>query len=590
MRHRPLWYDSGARYPLIAAVVLLGCGPVRAQAVTEFPVPTVNAALAAITAGPDGALWFTETTGNKIGRIATNGTITEYPLPVANSRPMGITAGPDGALWFTEDGPPKIGRITTAGNIVEYPVTVDDPFFGGNLAAIVTGSDGALWFTETDFVEPGGPDTYVGRITIAGALSKFPVLGGGISAGELGGITSAPDGALWFTAGFERIGRITTSDASTLYDTGADVSVVGSIVTGSDGRLWFSGDPIGAITTAGAVSLYHADTGNMADSGIAAGPDGALWFTQPSADMIGRSGIDGTITQFPVPTAASQPFGIAVGSDGALWFTEAAGNKIGRIVPPASPSPLLAAVLPLTRSVQVGVPATVFTTIVNTSGNALANCFPSLPVTAPPGLTLDYRPTDPTTNMVTGSLDQSVTIGGNGSQSFVLGFTTNAPTTTFNQLLIFGCGGVTPVSPITGVNTVNLLFSPTPVPDVIALAATVDPGYVDIPSTTGAGEFAVATINLGIDATIAIAANTGAANLPVALTICQTNSSSGLCVAPPTTTVTTDIQPNATPTFGVFVTGSSAVADVPANNRVFVTFTDSSGVLRGETSVAVRTH
>jgi hypothetical protein len=45
----------------------------------------------------------------------------------------------------------------------------------------------------------------------------------------------------------------------------------------------------------------------------------------------------------------------------------------------------------------------------------------------------------------------------------------------------------------------------------------------------------------------------------------------------------------ATPTFGVFVTGSSAIANMPGVNRVFVTFTDSTGTLRGETSVAVRT-
>jgi hypothetical protein len=39
----------------------------------------------------------------------------------------------------------------------------------------------------------------------------------------------------------------------------------------------------------------------------------------------------------------------------------------------------------------------------------------------------------------------------------------------------------------------------------------------------------------------------------------------------------------------VFVTGSAAVPDLPGVNRVFVTFTDAGGVLRGETSVAVRT-
>jgi hypothetical protein len=35
--------------------------------------------------------------------------------------------------------------------------------------------------------------------------------------------------------------------------------------------------------------------------------------------------------------------------------------------------------------------------------------------------------------------------------------------------------------------------------------------------------------------------------------------------------------------------GLAAVADLPGLNRVFVTFTDANGVLRGEASVAVRT-
>jgi hypothetical protein len=39
----------------------------------------------------------------------------------------------------------------------------------------------------------------------------------------------------------------------------------------------------------------------------------------------------------------------------------------------------------------------------------------------------------------------------------------------------------------------------------------------------------------------------------------------------------------------VFVTGSAAVPNSPGVNRVFATFTDATGVLRGETSVAART-
>ena len=52
--------------------------------------------------GPDGNLWFTESLGNRIGRITTAGVMTEFPRHRPGSRPSGIVAGPDGNLWFTE--------------------------------------------------------------------------------------------------------------------------------------------------------------------------------------------------------------------------------------------------------------------------------------------------------------------------------------------------------------------------------------------------------------------------------------------------------------------------------------------------------
>lgn len=64
------------------------------------------------------ALWFTESSANKIGRIAATGAFAEYPIPTANGFPFEITAGSDGALWFTEPSANQIGRVTTAqGNI-----------------------------------------------------------------------------------------------------------------------------------------------------------------------------------------------------------------------------------------------------------------------------------------------------------------------------------------------------------------------------------------------------------------------------------------------------------------------------------------
>ncbi len=105
-----------------------------------------------ITAGPDGALWFTNNTNNSIGRITTAGKVTNYP-GTGISGPFAITAGPDGALWFTNDGIPSIGRITTAGVVTNYTATgIGFPF------AIAAGLDRALWFTNSG-------NNSIGRIT-----------------------------------------------------------------------------------------------------------------------------------------------------------------------------------------------------------------------------------------------------------------------------------------------------------------------------------------------------------------------------------------------------------------------------------------
>ncbi len=100
------------RGALVVGLVLWCAGLVGvagAATITEFPL-TFNSGPGGITAGPDGALWFTEGAANQIGRITTAGALTEFPL-AAGSGPFGITAGPDGALWFTEGGADKIGRI-----------------------------------------------------------------------------------------------------------------------------------------------------------------------------------------------------------------------------------------------------------------------------------------------------------------------------------------------------------------------------------------------------------------------------------------------------------------------------------------------
>jgi hypothetical protein len=249
---------------------------------------------------------------------------------------------------------------------------------------------------------------------------------------------------------------------------------------------------------------------------------------------------------------------------------------------------LVAAVLPLSRSVKIGNTATAFATIIDAGPDNAATCTIA-PATGIPA-NFVFQTTDPTTNALIGTANTPANIAAGQAGTFVIALTPTAAFAPTNVAFTFTCANApSPAASVTGVDILNLSGSTTPVPDVVALAASADPGYVDVPGAAGTGVFAVATVNLGIDATITASANTGTANLPVTLLVCQTDPTSGTCLAAPAASVTTDIPPNATPTFGIFVTGSAPVADMPGVNRIFVTFTDSGGTLRGETSVAVRT-
>lgn len=88
-------------------------GPEIRAAIEEHTLPDESSAPYSIAAGPDGALWFTEMRGDRIGRITTEGEISASPLQTMDAGPAIITAGPDGALWFVEEAG-KIGRLVPA--------------------------------------------------------------------------------------------------------------------------------------------------------------------------------------------------------------------------------------------------------------------------------------------------------------------------------------------------------------------------------------------------------------------------------------------------------------------------------------------
>jgi beta-glucanase (GH16 family) len=252
-------------------------------------------------------------------------------------------------------------------------------------------------------------------------------------------------------------------------------------------------------------------------------------------------------------------------------------------------SPLVASVLPSSRSVQVGKPATAFATIINSSTTTTNNCAIS-PTTMVPA-SFAYQTTNVGTNAVTGTLNTPVNIPPGAAQSFVIAFTPSAPFGSTNIVLGFTCNNVNPVVTIPGVNTLLLSASTSQVADLVALAATLqNDGILHVTGSPQQGAFAVAIINLGSSASITATADTGGTDLPLTINLCQTDPTSGQCISAIGDTVTTTVDPNATPTFGIFVSANDSVPFVPQTNRVFVKFTDPGGFVRGLTSVAVATN
>ena len=115
-------------------------------AITEYPLPTRDALPGDIVQGPDGNLWFTEERGAHVGRITPGGQITEFPLPgaAAGATTAFVTAGLDGAVWFT--GTPARADVGTIDRL--YRVTTDGTFselrLPGNAGSVAAGG-GALW-------------------------------------------------------------------------------------------------------------------------------------------------------------------------------------------------------------------------------------------------------------------------------------------------------------------------------------------------------------------------------------------------------------------------------------------------------------
>jgi streptogramin lyase len=191
---------------------------------------------------------------------------------------------------------------------------------------ITTGPDGALWFTDQG-------NAVIGRITTHGKYTLQQPTGVVVSDG----IVTGPDKNVWFTVNQSNaeVGQITTGGVVTLFLDGGGYYPQG-ITVGPDGALWIaeSNGTVGRMTTSGSVKHFTVASSNAELEGIVTGPDGNLWVTQY---VVGGSRFSNKVIRVTPSgkhkafTVGSGPDAICVGPDQALWFTELNANAVGRL-------------------------------------------------------------------------------------------------------------------------------------------------------------------------------------------------------------------------------------------------------------------
>ena len=328
---------------MLAVVVGGIASPERTRAATSPPLPgnfvtypLTNGGAADLRLGPDGQWWIPPASGSTIDRLTTSG----VDSPVQWSTPLNfpqITAGSDGNLWMT-DTSGIIYKVSPAGALLAtYPVAAF-PF------GPVLGPDGNVWFAGSS--QSGGQ---IGRITPSGVTTLFPWPG----EFPFSKMTVGPDGNLWaigidnhFPVNDFVAGRVTPSGVITAFPLPSLASrhSASDLAAGADGNLWYAdsqSDAIGRITPTGNVTLFVAPTGSSPDA-IGAGPDGNLWFGDDATKSIGRITTSGQIGLFDVSSVGSQAFPtlFTAGPDGRVWMALNSPARVGAFEPFApNPSP-----------------------------------------------------------------------------------------------------------------------------------------------------------------------------------------------------------------------------------------------------------
>jgi virginiamycin B lyase len=292
----------------------------------EWVIQTADSGILDITVY-NGLVYFTESRGNKIGRIdPLTGNITEWPVPTADSSPTSIAAS-DGLIYFIEAKSHKIGCLNlSTGLITDKLVPVSESSESSPIILQGIAIDrGKVYFAYH-------LDNKIGCLdTSNGTFDQWNITTPNSRPGSL----AFYDGFIYFIEyNSHKICRLDVLNGTFAEWTLSQPGAINIAVY--NGLVYFTKH--GDNSTGGKIGRLNPKTGNITEwlvpitnsqpTGITV-YNGLVYFTEESGNGIGR--LDpktGKFVEWMIPTEESIPIGITV-YNGLVYFTESRGNKIG---------------------------------------------------------------------------------------------------------------------------------------------------------------------------------------------------------------------------------------------------------------------
>lgn len=270
-----------------------------------------------LTADPNDTLWICLADGS-IATYSKTGRVKVYKATSSfTEEGCSILEGPDGNVWFTDYSNDRIGKITPQGQVTFVAL-------GSNVSpySMALGPDGAFWFTESP--------SQIGRLTTDGQLTTFkaPSIPYEITAG--------PDGNLWYNASNDSIYKLTTSGKSSRV---RSVYRLGAGLWAEYQHIWFYDAlniQLDEMTTTGAIVRKYSVPNYCLPFALTSGPQDSLWYVDSANYCVARMTRSGKFTIVPTYSQRSNPgffTKIVVGPNKDFWFTETGINGLGWIDP-----------------------------------------------------------------------------------------------------------------------------------------------------------------------------------------------------------------------------------------------------------------